>query len=441
MHVSGITWNLAGLAVPLVAALLCTPGLLDGLGLELFGLLSLIWAMTSLAGLFDLGVGRACTRWVAEHQARGGIDMRTPLAQARRISLLGGCIGGALFSLLALTDLSAWLNTREVSAGALRDAVLLLAPMLPLQALSATERGIAEGLQRFRVVGIVRMGMGSAMFVLPWLLLPLHPDPPLLTGALLLSRVAGWLALRASARLPALPPSPLPLPAQPVNWWRAGGWLTVSAVVSPLMVQADRFAIAAVLSTAAVGIYTLPFDLVTQLLIVPTALGTVAYPVLSAAIARDRSSARTWLARWAPRLAVLMGVLCFGLAQYLEPLMGYWLGNTLPPQSVTIGRWLCLGVWINAMGSLFYVHLHARGRYRDTAILHLIELPIYALLLLALLARYGVLGAAWAWVLRVGLDTLVLAVRSWQLLGNSPSHEAGGEGLTTTRQIQHQWKL
>lgn len=415
MSLSGITWSIAGLAFPLLAALLCTPALLRGLGLELFGLLSLVWAMTALAGLFDLGIGRACTRWVAERQGEGGQDLRRPLAQARRNSLLAGCAGGVLFALLALADLPALLKTEQITAESLRAAVLLLAPMLPLQALSATERGIAEGLQRFRAVSWVRMGMGSAVFVLPWLLLPLQPDLPLLVGVLLLSRVAGLLALRACARLDA--PGRDARPAPPVSWWHAGGWLTVSAVVSPLMVQADRFAIAALVSAAAVGLYTLPFDLVTQLLIVPTAIGTVAYPALSALAARDPGQAQAWLSRWLGRLAALMGVLCLALGLLLEPLMQAWLGRALPSESLAIGRWLCLGVWINALGSLFYAHLHALGRYRDTACLHLVELPLYAGLLLVLLSQHGVLGAAWAWVVRVSADTCMLALRSRQVLG------------------------
>ena len=61
MRLSSIAWNAAGLAAPLVVALLCVPPLLQRLGTERFGLLALAWALTAISGLFDLGIGRAAT--------------------------------------------------------------------------------------------------------------------------------------------------------------------------------------------------------------------------------------------------------------------------------------------------------------------------------------------------------------------------------------------
>lgn len=60
-----------------------------------------------------------------------------------------------------------------------------------------------------------------------------------------------------------------------------GSWITVSSVVSPLLVQADRFLIGAALSAAAVTAYVLPYEVVVQSLIVVGAISSVAFPSLS----------------------------------------------------------------------------------------------------------------------------------------------------------------
>ena len=109
-------------------------------------------------------------------------------------------------------------------------------------------------------------------------------------------------------------------------------------------------------------------------------------------------------------LAFIVGMVITALvAWWLPALLRTWIGATLPVEAASVGRWLCLGVWINAIGSMYFAWLHAQGRFRATALLHLVELPMYLVGLVVLLERFGVVGAAIAWVLRVGLDSTVLA--------------------------------
>ena len=54
-------FNLIGLGAPLLVAVGTIPVLIHALGPARFGLLTLIWAVVSYFGLFDLGLGRALT--------------------------------------------------------------------------------------------------------------------------------------------------------------------------------------------------------------------------------------------------------------------------------------------------------------------------------------------------------------------------------------------
>ena len=97
------------------------------------------------------------------------------------------------------------------------------------------------------------------------------------------------------------------------------------------------------------------------------------------------------------------------VAWWLPALLNAWIGSALPAEAVSVGRWLCLGVWLNAIGSMYFAWLHAHGRFRATALLHLVELPLYLAVLVLLLKQLGVTGAAIAWALRVGFDSAMLA--------------------------------
>jgi O-antigen/teichoic acid export membrane protein len=423
MKVSSVAWSLLGLGLPPLAALLFIPSLLASLGTERFGLLSLIWALTALSGLLDLGIGRATTKLIAGQHARGDLAaMSSTAAAAIRLTWFSGLVGGGLIALSLAADLRSSFRVQQVSAGDFAAVTLLLALIAPLQALAATYRGIAEGMQQFRGISLVRMCMGVASFAAPWIVARATPDLVWITASLLATRLLALSSFALIARR-HLPRSGTPTAVGDVRQrrtelLRAGGWLSVSAIVSPVLVQADRFAIASMVSAAAVTSYTIPFDIVTQLLILPSAIATVALPSLSGWIALDPHRARHSLTKWVGIVGLLMAVITTITALLLPEGFAQWLGRPLAAESVSVGRWLCLGVWLNGVGAMYYAWLHAHGRFRTTAMLHIIELPFYAALLAVLLQRYGVVGAAIAWVLRVGTDTLALCLASGALSRN-----------------------
>jgi O-antigen/teichoic acid export membrane protein len=52
-------WNLIGQLVPLLVGMVAIPPLVRGLGIDRFGLLSLVWVIIGYFSFFDLGLGRA----------------------------------------------------------------------------------------------------------------------------------------------------------------------------------------------------------------------------------------------------------------------------------------------------------------------------------------------------------------------------------------------
>ena len=59
-------WNLLGALLPMGVAVVSIPPLVNALGLDRFGLLSLAWVVIGYFSLFDAGIGRALTKLVAE---------------------------------------------------------------------------------------------------------------------------------------------------------------------------------------------------------------------------------------------------------------------------------------------------------------------------------------------------------------------------------------
>ena len=412
MKFSNVAWNAAGLAAPLAVAVMCVPALLHRLGSERFGLFALAWALTAVSGLFDLGVGRATTRSIAAQLGRGdGQRAGSTLAAAAHIAGWAGLAGAMLLVLGAAVGAHRLIRYNATLEPEVFQATLLLALVIPLQTLIATYRGASEACQQFRGISLVRMALGVANFAAPLAVALYSSHLALLVLALLLARVAALAAYRQLARQALfVSGSEAPLSAQERrDLLHAGGWFSVSAVVSPLLVQSDRFVIGAVLSAAAVSTYAVPFDMITQLLIVVTAVSTVAFPSITRQLQVDSTSARAQFNRWLLIVTIVMATITALVAWWLPALLSAWIGNALPAEAANVGRWLCLGVWINAIGSMYFAWLHAHGRFRTTALLHLLELPLYVAILLVSLSELGVVGAAVAWVVRVTLDSIALA--------------------------------
>ena len=96
------------------------------------------------------------------------------------------------------------------------------------------------------------------------------------------------------------------------------------------------------------------------------------------------------------------------LAVVMPSLLDLWLGDRVGDESVTVGRILCIGVLLNSVGAVAFAYLHAHGRVMQTAVVHLIEVPIFLGALYWGITTYGIVGAAIAWVLRMAIDTALL---------------------------------
>ena len=80
---------------------------------------------------------------------------------------------------------------------------------------------------------------------------------------------------------------------------------------------------------------------------------------------------------------------------------------------------LCWGVLCNSLAQFPFSYLQSMGKVRQIALLHLFELPLYFMALPWFLDRWGILGAAIAWLVRVAFDLVALLALSAIMLFSS----------------------
>lgn len=403
--------NLVGQCAPVAAAVLTIPPLMAALGTERFAILTIAWAVIGYFSLFDLGISRALTQLVADRLAAGDREQMPALIWTS-LALMGalGVLGGSLLAVGAPWVVREALNIPvELQTETLR-TFYLLALGLPLVIGMNGLRGVLEGYQRFDVLTLIRVPTGVMAYVGPLFMAFLIVDLFAVVAVLVALRAVSllvhlWFCVRMAPELRAgivLRPS---LAAPLV---RIGGWMTVSNVVSPLMVYADRFMIGALFPVAAVAYYVTPYEAITKLLLIPGALAGVCFPALAASYGGNRRHAVEILL-WGSRLAWFL-VLPFSVVTvtFAHEILSIWLGVAFAVEGAGVLRWLAVGVFVNGLAHIAYSAVQGAGRADLTAKLHLLEMPVYVLVLWWLVSSHGVTGAAAAWTLRVSVDAFLL---------------------------------
>ena len=408
---SGLLWTLAGTGLPLVAAVVAIPPLVESMGVARFGILSLAWVIAGYFSLFDLGLGRALTQLVAQ---KIGMDREGEIPSVvwsgTGLMALFGIAGGAL-----LWGLSSWLVLSELKIPEeLRHEALmcfhLLAISVPIVILTSALRGVLEARQRFDVVNIIRAPSGVLNYLGPVALLPHTNSLGAMVAVLLGLRLIGFLAhCTACLRLYPELARPMWLDMAAIKPMLSfGGWMTLSNVAAPLLLYLGRFVLALQVSAEAVAYFSTPYDVVVNLLLIPGIFVSVLFPVFTQQF-RSNFSATATLYRTAMKQILWIMLPVSALTYILaRPALAWWINPEFAEQSYRVAELIAVGVFINSFGHLSQSLVQAFGRPDLTAKLHVVEFALYVPYLVWLIDRAGLEGAAIAWVVRVSLSTVAL---------------------------------
>lgn len=419
----------------MAVAVVAIPPLLRFLGVPRFGVLSLAWIVIGYFSLFDLGLGRALTKLVADKLgARQEADIPGLVWTSLLLLLLLGIIGS-----LAMSMISPWLVHKALRVPSdLQQETLrsfyLLALSLPLVTLTSGLRGILEAVQRFRLITLIRVPMSVFSFVGPLLVVPFSQSLASVMAILILGRLAGCIAhLVACLRvMPALRRDIALQRSVVAPVLKFGGWMTVSNVVSPILVYADRFVIGALLSVSMIAYYTAPFDMVIRLAVIPGAVAGVLFPAFAMSLMDDPTRARMLLLRSVKYIFFAMFPITLIVVTMAPEGLRFWLGNSFAENGTSVLRWLAAGIFVNSLAHTPFALVQSAGRPDLTAKLHLIELPLYLAAAWVLTKKMGIEGTAIACAMRFLLDTVLICLlldRMFPMLGRFLLKISGGLGV------------
>ncbi len=405
-----VGYNLVGMTLPLIAAVVTLPLLVKGLGNERFGVLALSWVVLGYFGVFDFGLGRVITKMIGERLGLGRSEEIPAIAWTGLLFLagLGVVMTAALYLLSPLLVLRLLKISVDLQPQALQ-AFRVLATSVIFIMLTVGLRAVQEAYQKFAVLNLIRSANGVLIYLVPLALLPFTQTIShyvlALTGVRALVMVVN--AVACAVQFPKLrrPQFDLHL-AGPM--FRLGGWMSISNLIGPVMVYFDRFLMGAWLSVTAITFYVTPYEVIIKLLVIVSAVVQVLFPAFSMSIGADREKTAMLYGRALRILLLSFFPITLGIVLFARWGLSLWLSPEFAEKSAAVAQWLAVGIFLNAPGQIAYILLQAGGRPDLTAKVHLAETPIYLAMFYLGVKFFGITGAAVAWALRLLIELFVL---------------------------------
>ena len=401
-------YNMAGSVIPLGLALLTIPLYIDLVGKERYGTLAIAWLILGYFGLFDLGLGRATAQRIAALKNASAEDRSNVFWTAVVVNIGMGLVGSVILYFAAQYFFANHFKVAAALLPEILETIPLLAIAVPLATLTGVASGALQGREKFLEVNMVTI-VGTSLFqlfplsvawwygpTLKWLILAAIVAR-LIALLIFLSRVHANLLRGLTPRFDR---------TQWVALLRYGGWVSIISMISPLLVVVDRFMIGALISAVAVTIYTVPFEMVQRVSLLPRSLGGALFPRMASGsdeqslmLSRRATAVMTLIIT--PPVMILMFV--------MEPFLHIWVGADIASQATRVGWILLLGYWINAFAIIPYSRLQAVGRPDLVSKALLAQLPFYLAAMNLALTHFGLAGAAAVFSVRCVVDYLILS--------------------------------
>lgn len=397
-------WNLGGYIIPTIIAIPALGYLARTLGIELFGIYTLAIAIVGYAGIFDVGLTRAIVREIALY--RDDVEERKKIISTTTIFIAIFSSLGVVAIFLLIPNIVALLKISLSHVEEVKTSLRILVFSIPLFLLNQVWMSILEGDERFFIVNIQRSIGSSIIAGLPALCVLLQNGLVSAITGLVLGRIVSVIIAYIVVRKEIIGSK---FQFNMMTFKRLiffGGWITVSNIISPVMVYFDRFVISSILGAKLVGFYTAPSEAVSRLGLLPGALSRAVFPRLSN-ITDKKDFNRQVKFSYVLMISGCLPIVLIGIF-FSEKILYLWLGVEYAARSAIIFNILLVGFFFNSIAQIPFTIIQSVGKAKITALLHCFEIIPYLVMLYLFVSHYGIMGAAYAWTIRVIVDSLLL---------------------------------
>jgi O-antigen/teichoic acid export membrane protein len=413
-------WSLGSLIGYLALAFMVTPVTIRFLGTENYGLLTLVNLVVAYFAFADFGMGMASTKFGAEAYARcDGPGESAAIWTSLLVQMIPMTLV-VLLLIFARQGIAGWIlrSPGEMRSNAVV-ALSLAGPLLLFSSLGGIFNTSQVVRLRYGLNGAITLGYNVAQ-ALVTLAIVIH-------GGGVVAVVLGYTFVTAGFAVAQFIVSGLLCPSflhpalakelvKPL--FRYGSGVVLTALVGAAIQHGEKLIVAGYLSVRSLAYYNVAFTIAGLLSLFASAVSQPLLPIFAQLRAAGEQRRLDTLYGSVRRGSILAALpLAVAIMVIAKPFLAVWAGAEFRNESLAPLYILTAGAVFHAATFAPRSLLLASGQVGIAPRLHIIELLPYAATVGFLVRSYGILGAALAWSLRVGVECIYFSRAARRLNG------------------------
>lgn len=411
----------------LVLPLAVSPYFVRQLGLEKYGVLSLVTTVVGYLAVLDLGMGTATTKFLADHYAEGDVSSISKVIGTSIVIYSALGVVGTLGILALATTLVR--HVLHVPPGLTAETLTVFyigalgfLVNMPLTVFGA----VPAALQRFDILLKQNLVFGTASVAVQVTLLALGHSLRALVLASVVISALGIVAFVIISRrlLPGVSFRPRFEVTTARRVLSFSAFKVFSTLSGQVVFQLDRLLIASFLPLASVSHYVIPLSLAQKIIFVVPNVTTAVFPAISEFRLRENGLADLYV-RVVKLVAILVLPMTVVLVVFANRILTLWMGAEVAAHSSTTLRVLALAFLVASYAAAPGTFVEALGRPGIPAFFASLSAVLNLSVTLLLIPRFGILGPAIALLVN-GVITVplflarahrsVLHIKSWNVI-------------------------
>ena len=398
-------YNTLGYVLPMFAGFLFLPIIQKTLSAEKYGILIIIWLFTNLVGLMDFGMTRALTNKISNSEStQKSKDISQEILTLALISIIIMTIA------LTLKNIIFKVNVDSSLQNEFDFSYYLTCISIPFIILTSGLRGALEGLSQFRTVNLLRVPLMAYNYIVPALVILANSTNIFYISLfLLIGRILFFLLHyiaiqnKVIINLGHFHFKNIKSTLQTLNNIK---WLAIIATLSPILGSLDRWIVNGIVNTKQIGYYATPYEIVSRLGIIPSALIAVMIPsMLSTQNIKTNRIIKSITYIDKTTYIMLPITAFFGLFSY--EFLSLWMNADFANLSYLFLTIFSAGILLNSIAGVPINYLMSIGHDSIIAKNYIYQIIGYPLVLALVTYQWGPYAAAVVWFLRIFIDLFV----------------------------------
>lgn len=402
-----ISYSLLSFGWPVLIALFVTPIVVHHFGVKEYGIYIFINTLVSLAGLLDIGVSTALAKFIAErHGGNDAEGLRNLFKTANTMLLIIGIIGTIFISMSIFIGLVAFPGETVGVYKAYIPSFIYAGVLFLVSSINALNVIIPTAYQRFDVGAKIGIAFITIQQTGILLVVFLHGSINTLFLLQTLLMFVFYFVYRHYTLMVLAPEERLFLSVygwnkkEAIKCYKFGIISFFNSLAGSSLTYLDRMIIPLFLGPSNLTFYSLPGSITSKVPTLSTTLSSIVFPMTAYFEGEgNRDMTKNLYIRSMRLITIISTAVTVTFAAFAYEMLQYWIGPEVANKATNVLIVLALTNLVLALTNPLSNFLLGMGKLRALSITSVATAILNATFLIIFLPRFGIVGAAWAYLL------------------------------------------